>query len=101
MQHQQGLRVVTTLAAVGNFVAAWIKVMSVSPDSFYVSFIGQAMAAAAQLFILNVPARLAVVWFGKDEVSTACSLGVLGNQVQLVQWFISHCLLATGLTFFK
>lgn len=34
-----------------------------------------------QVFILSLPARLAAVWFGPDQVSSACSVGVFGNQV--------------------
>ena len=34
-----------------------------------------------QVFILSLPARLAAVWFGPDQVSSACSIGVFGNQV--------------------
>lgn len=34
-----------------------------------------------QVFILSLPARLAAVWFGLDQVSSACSIGVFGNQV--------------------
>ena len=60
---------------------SWVKVLSASPDRFYVAFIGQALVGIAQIFILGVPARLAAVWFGSRQVSTACALGVFGNQV--------------------
>jgi len=48
---------------------------------FYVSFIGQTVVATSQVFILNVPPRLAAIWFGPKQVSTATSLGVFGNQL--------------------
>jgi FLVCR family feline leukemia virus subgroup C receptor-related protein len=48
---------------------------------FAVAFVGQTLVAVSQVFILSVPARLAAVWFGPKEVSSACSIGVFGNQV--------------------
>jgi len=62
---------------------SWLKVLSVSPDRFYIAFFGQALVGMAQIFILGVPARLAAVWFGPKQVSTACALGVFGNQVRV------------------
>lgn len=51
------------------------------PDGFWITFIGQAIVGASQMFTLGIPPRLAAVWFGPDEVSKACALGVFGNQV--------------------
>ena len=34
-----------------------------------------------KVFILGVPSKLAATWFGENEVSTACAIGVFGNQV--------------------
>ena len=62
---------------------SWLKLLSASPDRFYVAFLGQALVGIAQIFILGVPARLAAVWFGSRQVSTACALGVFGNQVSV------------------
>ncbi|NXG83216.1 FLVC1 protein, partial [Stercorarius parasiticus] len=41
----------------------------------------QAVCAVAQVFILGLPSRIASVWFGPTEVSTACAVAVLGNQL--------------------
>lgn len=41
-----------------------------------------------QVFILSLPARLAAVWFGLDQVSSACSIGVFGNQVSGDELFL-------------
>lgn len=65
----------------GTCIGAWIKVVSVSPDRFWVTFLGQTVVGLSQIFILNIPARLAAVWFGPKQVSSACSIGVFGNQV--------------------
>lgn len=54
---------------------------SVAPDRFWVGFLGQSVVALSQTFIISLPARLAAVWFGSDQVSSACSIGVFGNQV--------------------
>jgi FLVCR family feline leukemia virus subgroup C receptor-related protein len=63
---------------------AWLKVLSVAPERFCLAFLGQTLVGMAQVFILGVPARLAAVWFGPRQVSTACTLGVIGNQVRIL-----------------
>ena len=78
----QGLRWALVLAAVGTCAGSWVKVFSVGEDRFWVTFLGQTVVAVSQVFILNVPARLAAVWFGPGQVSSACSIGVFGNQVR-------------------
>lgn len=71
----------TIIGSLGTCVGAWMKVFSVPQDMFWVGFAGQTVVAVSQVFILNVPPRLAAVWFGADQVSSACSIGVFGNQV--------------------
>ena len=39
-------------------------------------------------FLLEVPARIASVWFPPNQVSTATSLGVFGNQIGVVVGFV-------------
>lgn len=78
---QKGLRVTALLANALNCVGTWTKVASVQPSLFWVTMLGQFASSLAQVFILGIPSRLASVWFGVDEVSTACSIGVFGNQV--------------------
>ncbi|PNF35088.1 hypothetical protein B7P43_G09474 [Cryptotermes secundus] len=84
----QGLRVTLLSGAALMTTGAWLKVLSASPDSFYLAFLGQALVGTAQIFILGVPARLAAVWFGPKQVSTACALGVFGNQVGVALGFL-------------
>lgn len=45
----QGLRVTAICGVLGTCLGAWIKVFSVHPDLFYVSFIGQTIVAASQV----------------------------------------------------
>uniref|UniRef100_A0A3P9I915 Choline/ethanolamine transporter FLVCR1 n=1 Tax=Oryzias latipes TaxID=8090 RepID=A0A3P9I915_ORYLA len=78
---KKGLRVIALAATALNCAGTWIKVASVRPDLFPVTFLGQFCCSLAQVFILGMPARTASVWFGSDEVSTACSIGVFGNQL--------------------
>uniref|UniRef100_A0A1B6KB51 Choline/ethanolamine transporter FLVCR1 n=1 Tax=Graphocephala atropunctata TaxID=36148 RepID=A0A1B6KB51_9HEMI len=83
-----GLRVAVTLGAIGTCGGAWIKVLSVAEDRFYVTFLGQAVVALSQIFVLSVPAPLAATWFGPNEVSSACSIGVFGNQLGIAIGFL-------------
>ncbi|XP_047356936.1 feline leukemia virus subgroup C receptor-related protein 2 isoform X1 [Vespa velutina] len=83
-----GLRFAVIVGAVGTALGAWIKVFSVSPDLFWLTFIGHTLVAVSQTFVLSVPARLAAVWFGPDQVSSACSIGVFGNQLGIAIGFL-------------
>lgn len=78
---KKGLRLTALVANGLNCVGTWVKVASAKPDLFIVTMVGQFASSLAQVFILGMPSRLASVWFGADEVSTACSIGVFGNQV--------------------
>ena len=44
-------------------------------------FAGQTVIAISQIFILGIPPQLAATWFPSDQVSSACAIGVFGNQV--------------------
>ncbi|VDK42199.1 unnamed protein product [Anisakis simplex] len=83
-----GLRVSVLLGASGNFIGAWIKMLSTNPHSFWITFVGQAIVGSSQIFILGIPPRLAAVWFGPKQVSTACAAGVFGNQLGIAIGFI-------------
>ena len=83
---KKGLRIVGILATALNATGAWIKCASVNGDRFAVLMAGQTICAIAQIFILGIPARLAAVWFGPNEVSTATAIGVFGNQVSSYKW---------------
>merc|ERR1712071_221438 len=39
-------------------------------------------------FILGVPPNVAAVWFGPEQVSSACSIGVFGNQLGVALGFL-------------
>ncbi|KAI5618864.1 feline leukemia virus subgroup C receptor-related protein 2, partial [Silurus asotus] len=85
---RKGLRVVALLAAGVNCAGAWVKVASAVPHLFWVTALGQVACSVAQVFILGMPSHLAAVWFGPEEVSTACSIGVFGNQLGIAIGFL-------------
>ncbi|KAM4713142.1 choline/ethanolamine transporter FLVCR1 isoform 2-T3 [Anableps anableps] len=78
---RRGLRLTALLGAGLNCAGAWIKCASVSPERFGVTVTAQVICSVAQVFILGLPSRIASVWFGPREVSTACATAVLGNQL--------------------
>ncbi|XP_019911943.1 feline leukemia virus subgroup C receptor-related protein 2 isoform X2 [Esox lucius] len=85
---KKGLRVIALVATALNCAGTWIKVASVRPDLFAVTMLGQFCCSLAQVFILGMPSKIASVWFGSEEVSTACSIGVFGNQLGIAIGFL-------------
>ncbi|KAF3823312.1 hypothetical protein GH733_010748 [Mirounga leonina] len=77
----RGLRLTALLGSGLNCLGAWIKCASVQRHLFWVTMLGQCLCSVAQVFILGLPSRIASVWFGPKEVSTACATAVLGNQL--------------------
>ncbi|XP_067894530.1 heme transporter FLVCR2 isoform X2 [Heterodontus francisci] len=84
----KGLRVIALCGSGLNCCGAWIKIASVRPDLFAITFLGQTVCGIAQVFILGMPSRIASVWFGAHEVSTACAIGVFGNQMGVALGFL-------------
>ncbi|KAK5879690.1 hypothetical protein CesoFtcFv8_022785 [Champsocephalus esox] len=78
---RKGLRLTALLGAGLNCAGAWMKCASVSQDRFGVTVGAQVICSMSQVFILGLPSRVASVWFGPKEVSTACAVAVLGNQL--------------------
>jgi len=85
---KKGLRMGVLLGSFGTCLGSWIKVLSISPDLWYVTFIGQTVVAVSQIFVLGVPAQLAATWFPANQVSTATSVGVFGNQLGVALGFV-------------
>lgn len=83
MLDRKGLRLTALLGAGLNCAGAWLKCASVSPELFGVTLAAQIVCSVAQVFILGLPSRIASLWFGPREVSTACATAVLGNQVSV------------------
>ncbi|XP_047096660.1 feline leukemia virus subgroup C receptor-related protein 2 [Schistocerca piceifrons] len=83
-----GLRVCLLAGILGTALGSWVKVFSVGRHLFWVGFAGQSIVGGSQIFILSLPARIGAVWFGPDEVSTAVSIGVFGNQLGVALGFL-------------
>uniref|UniRef100_A0A3Q2EKN8 FLVCR choline and putative heme transporter 2 n=1 Tax=Cyprinodon variegatus TaxID=28743 RepID=A0A3Q2EKN8_CYPVA len=79
--NNRGIRDVVLVGSAFNCIGSWIKIAGASPDGFLVTFFGQFVCSVATVFFLGIPPYVASVWFGENEVSTACSIGVLGNQL--------------------
>ncbi|XP_033932233.1 choline/ethanolamine transporter flvcr2b isoform X1 [Pseudochaenichthys georgianus] len=84
----RGIRDVILVGSAFNCIGAWIKIGSASPNLFLLTFLGQFMCSVGTVFILGIPSYLASVWFGEKEVSTACSIGVVGNQLGIAIGFL-------------
>ncbi|XP_042357308.1 feline leukemia virus subgroup C receptor-related protein 2 isoform X2 [Plectropomus leopardus] len=85
---KRGLRDVLMVGAAFNCIGAWIKTGTADPNMFTLTFVGQFVCSVGTVFILGIPSRLASLWFGQQEVSTACSIGVLGNQMGIAIGFL-------------
>ncbi|CAK6957081.1 feline leukemia virus subgroup C receptor-related protein 2 isoform X2 [Scomber scombrus] len=84
----RGLRDIVVVGSAFNCIGAWIKTSTAHPDMFAMTFFGQFVCSVATVYILGIPSRLASLWFGQQEVSTACSIGVLGNQMGIAIGFL-------------
>ncbi|CAH1173844.1 unnamed protein product [Phaedon cochleariae] len=84
----KGLRVAALCGGIGTAIAALIKIFAIGRDLFYLVLLGQAVGSTAQVFILSLPTKVAAVWFKPSEVSTACAIGVFGNQLGFALGFI-------------
>lgn len=91
-----GLRIIALIACLLNTVGAVIKTLACQPHLYQLAFIGQITMAIANVFILGVPSKLAATWFGENEVSTACAIGVFGNQIGIALGFLVPPLIVSG-----
>ncbi|NWW33226.1 FLVC2 protein, partial [Panurus biarmicus] len=85
---KRGLRLIALAGSALNAMGAWVKLGSLKPHLFPVTVLGQVICGLAQVFILGMPSRIASVWFGSHEVSTACSIAVFGNQLGIAAGFL-------------
>ncbi len=71
---KKGLKLSCVLGALLTTIGSIIKCAAVRSDLFAVAMLGQTICAIAQVFTLNVPARLSALWFGPKEIATATSV---------------------------
>ncbi|XP_078587556.1 solute carrier family 49 member A3-like [Branchiostoma floridae x Branchiostoma japonicum] len=85
-----GLRAGIILASSLNLIGPVLRVVSAIPmdmsDSvrFPLLLIGQTIAAIAQPFIIESPAKVAAVWFAQNERATANMIGSMSNPLGLL-----------------
>ncbi|XP_030768260.1 uncharacterized MFS-type transporter C09D4.1-like [Sitophilus oryzae] len=65
------------LTLLGNL----LKLLAANQDRFWIILLAQTLIAIGQVYICSVPTKIATSWFGSEEVSTACAIGVLGIQL--------------------
>jgi len=85
---KKGLRIGVILGCAGTCLGSWLKVFSTDPDQFWLTFLGQSIVAASQIFIIGLPAPLAATWFPPDQTSSATAIGVFGNQLGIALGFV-------------
>ena len=83
-----GVKACLLTAASLNGVAGSLRFAGVERSRFIFVFTGQVFAAIGSAFVLQVPPKLAAVWFGEHERATATSIGVLMNLVGVAVGFI-------------
>lgn len=86
---RKGLKLTVLLGALFNAIGSVIKCFAVRPDLFLVLMLGQFFCAVSQAFLLSVPARIAALWFGANQVALATSIGVFGNQLGIGFGFLT------------
>lgn len=87
---KRGMREIVMVGSAFNCIGAWIKTGTAQPDMYVMALFGQFVSSVAAVFVLGIPSKLASLWFGEKEVSTACSIGVLGNQVCFSRWVVEN-----------
>ncbi|XP_058806733.1 heme transporter FLVCR2-like isoform X2 [Phymastichus coffea] len=79
--HKRGLRFVCVIASASVCLGTWIKYFAIAPDQFSLILIGQCFVGAWQVVCSSLPATLAAVWFGPNEVATAMALAGSGTVI--------------------
>ncbi|CAG9856708.1 unnamed protein product [Phyllotreta striolata] len=85
---KEGLRTAGVYGCILTCAGTTLKLFSFHPDRFYIVGIGQVVLAIANVLVACLPSKLAAVWFGPDEITIACSLGVFGSQIGVALGYI-------------
>lgn len=83
-----GVKACILTAASLNGIGASLRYAGVERKRFIFVASGQIFAAVGSAFVLQVPPKLAAVWFGEHERATATSIGVLMNIFGVALGFI-------------
>lgn len=83
-----GIRNFMLLTVLGMCLGTWIKVYgSFAPDRYMFIMFGQTLVAGFQVLSFGLAPRISAIWFGPNEVSTACSIAFFGDQLGSVLSF--------------
>lgn len=96
LMNAKGLRYLVIMASGASMVGAAFKFLSTFGRQFWLYELGQICCAFAEAFAICLPARIAAVWFPSNEVSTATSIGVFGNQFGIAMSFVIPTYIMTG-----
>ena len=66
-----GMKNVALLGSGINAIGTLVKCFAIHPDYFWLAFIGQTISACAQCLILELPPKIAAIWFPTSEIATA------------------------------
>ena len=83
-----GVKSCILTAATLNAAGSCLRYSGIDRSRFVFVAIGQMVAAVGSAFVLQVPPKLAAVWFGEHERATATSIGVLMNLFGVAVGFI-------------
>jgi len=84
---QTGLRNIALIGSFINALGSVVKCLGTGRESWWIVFTGQFFSACGQCFILELPPKIAAIWFPSSEISTATSIGVFGNQLGVALGF--------------
>ncbi|XP_044730966.1 uncharacterized MFS-type transporter C09D4.1-like [Chrysoperla carnea] len=85
---KKGIRFTLLLAASGNFIGSLLKVFSAHPNLFFLGLFGQTISSVAQVFLLSMPPKLAGIWFDANQISLACTIGILASELGIGASFL-------------
>ncbi|KAI9282021.1 major facilitator superfamily domain-containing protein [Umbelopsis sp. AD052] len=93
-----GLKRGITIGALLNAIAGIIRWLGAYPNwqGYSIVFLGQVIAAIAQVYMLALPPRLAVAWFPPDEINFITAIAVSFNNLGIASGFALTPLLVPG-----
>ncbi|KDR23327.1 feline leukemia virus subgroup C receptor-related protein 1-like isoform X2 [Zootermopsis nevadensis] len=83
-----GMRWSVILGTFFTAAGALVKVASVKPGLFWVTFLGQTLVSFTQAVAMPMPPFMPAVWFPSNQVNTACSIAVNGTMLGIALGFV-------------
>lgn len=85
-----GVKVSIVIGALFLLLGAWIRLFILFSEerSFTAYFIGAFIAAFGQPFLMNIPSKIATLWFGDKERAMATAVGAVSSPIGSVISFV-------------